>query len=90
MLKKKKIEYWSGLLYLPPGDLPTQGSNPSLPHYRVASLPLSHQGSTKICLHNIIHRPKPVYNSVSSGHSFSPSVQVHKEWTVVEIHGSNS
>ena len=27
-------EYWSGLPCPPPGDLPTQGSNPGLPHCR--------------------------------------------------------
>ena len=37
-------EYWSRLPFLPPGDLPMQGSNPSLPsllHWQVDSLPLA-------------------------------------------------
>ena len=36
-------EYWSGLLYPPPGGIfPTQGLNL---HWQATSLPLSHQGS---------------------------------------------
>ena len=40
-----KQEYWSGLPFPPPEDLPNLGSNPCLPHWQVDSLPLSHQGS---------------------------------------------
>ena len=36
-------EYWSGLPYPPPGDLPTQGMNPDLPHCRQIPYQLSHQ-----------------------------------------------
>ena len=39
-----KQEYWSGLPFPSPGDLPDQGSNPGLPHQRQTLLPLSHQG----------------------------------------------
>ena len=38
-------EYWSGLSFPLPGDLPNQGSNPSLLHWQADSLPLSHLGS---------------------------------------------
>ena len=41
-------EYWSGLLYPPPGDLPDEGIKPmscAAPALHVDSLPLSHQGS---------------------------------------------
>ena len=38
-------EYWSGLPFPSPGDLPTQGSNPGLPHCRQMLYPLSHQGN---------------------------------------------
>ena len=41
-------EYWSGLPFPPPGDLPTQGVTPCLQwllHWEVDSLPLSHLGS---------------------------------------------
>ena len=38
-------EYWSELPCPPQGDLPTQGSNPSLPHCRQTLYHMSHQGS---------------------------------------------
>ena len=38
-------EYWSGLPFPSPGNFPTQGSNPGLPHCRQALYPLSHRGS---------------------------------------------
>ena len=41
-------EYWSGLPFPPPGDLPdfpTQESNPHLLQWQAHSLPLSHRGS---------------------------------------------
>ena len=40
-------EYWSGLPFPPPGDLPEQGSNPCLLcllHWQAVSLPLYHLG----------------------------------------------
>ena len=38
-------EYWSGLPFPSPGNFPTQGSNPGLPHCRQTLYHLSHQGS---------------------------------------------
>jgi len=38
-------EYWSGLLFPPPGDLPDPGIKPRSPVLKADSLPLSHQGS---------------------------------------------
>ena len=38
-------EYWSGLPFPSPGDLPHQGSNPGLPHCRQILYRLNHQGS---------------------------------------------
>ena len=41
-------EYWSGLSFPPPGDLPDSGTEPMLlesPTLHVNSLPLSHLGS---------------------------------------------
>jgi len=38
-------EYWSGLPFPSPGDLPDQESNLCLLHWQVGCLPLSHQGS---------------------------------------------
>ena len=46
-------EYWSGLSFPPPGDLPTQGSNLHLLcllHCQEDSLPLSHLGSPKLSI----------------------------------------
>ena len=40
-------EYWSGLPFPPPGDLPIQGSNLHLLHWQADSLPLSHLGSPR-------------------------------------------
>ena len=40
-------EYWSGLPFPPPGDLPTQGSYPCLLHWQEDSLLLSHLGRLK-------------------------------------------
>ena len=44
-MKVSRQEYWSGLLFPSPGDLPNQGSNPGLLHFRLI---LSHpfQGFT--------------------------------------------
>ena len=41
-------EYWSGLPFPSPGDLPSQGIKPMSLHWQVDSLPLSHQGSPLI------------------------------------------
>ena len=38
-------EYWSGLPFLPPGDLPNPGIKPESPVLQEDSLPLSHQKS---------------------------------------------
>ena len=38
-------QYWSGVPFPPPGDLPTQGSDPGLPHCRQILYCLNHQGS---------------------------------------------
>ena len=38
-------EYWIGLPFPPPGDLPDQGIEPMSPALPAKSLPLSHWGS---------------------------------------------
>ena len=38
-------EYWSGLPFPSPGDLPDPGIEPMSPALQADSLPLSHQGS---------------------------------------------
>ena len=40
-------EYWSGLPFPSPGDLPEPGIEPASPALQADSLPLSHQGSPK-------------------------------------------
>jgi len=40
-------EYWSGLPYIFPGDLPNPGIEPASPALQEDSLSLSHQGSPK-------------------------------------------
>ena len=37
-------EYWNGLPFPSPGDLPDPGSNPGLPHCRQILYHLNHQG----------------------------------------------
>ena len=44
-------EYWSGLPFPPPGDLPDPGIEPASPALQVDSLPLSHQESLLIYLY---------------------------------------
>ena len=58
-------EYWSGLLFLLQGISLTQGSNPSLFHWQVNSLPLSHQGSPFPIV-------KKTFNYTSITSNFSP------------------
>ena len=41
-------EYWSGLPFPSPGDLPDPGSEPASPALAADSLPLCHQGSPHI------------------------------------------
>ena len=47
-MRFSRQEYWSGLPFLPPGDLPNPGiklTSPASPALQVDSLPLSHLGS---------------------------------------------
>ena len=43
-------EYWRGLSFLPPGDLPDPGIKPVSPALQTDSLLLSHQGSPMLLL----------------------------------------
>ena len=45
-------EYWSGLPFPSPGDLPDQGSNPGFPHCRQTLYHLSHQGRPEYLMQN--------------------------------------
>ena len=42
-----KQEYWSGLSFPSPGDLPNPGIEPTSPALQADSLPLSHRGSPR-------------------------------------------
>ena len=42
-------EYWSGLPFPSPGNLPNMGSNPDLLHCKQTLYPLSHQGKKAEC-----------------------------------------
>ena len=44
--------YWSGLPFLPPGDLPDPGIEPASPAWQANYLPLSHQGNLEIIAHS--------------------------------------
>ena len=41
-------EYWSGLPFPSPGDLPDPGIEPTSPALQAGSLPLSHQGGPQL------------------------------------------
>ena len=56
-------EYWSGLPFPPPRDLPNQRSNLSLLHWQVDSLPLSHLGSPSLIIREI-----SIKTTMSSSH----------------------
>ena len=47
-MKFSRQEYWSGLPYPPPGDLPDPGIEPSSPAWQVDSLPRSRLRSLKL------------------------------------------
>ena len=56
-------EYWSGLPFPSPGDLPDPGIEPGTPALQADSLPLSHQGSPclSIITFKIEHRKTGTY-----------------------------
>ena len=53
-------EYWSGLPFSPPGDLPDPGIEPMSPVFQAVSLPLSHQGFRVRCrVTELMNSPLP-------------------------------
>ena len=48
-------EYWSGLPWPPPGDLPSPGIKPSSPTLKADSLPTEPQGNPFPHIHSITH-----------------------------------
>ena len=72
-------EYWSGLPFPSPGDLPDPGIKPTSPHWQADLLLLSHQGSsgyvdvclvTQFCL--TLGNPKDCSLPGSSANGYSP------------------
>ena len=51
-------EYWSGLPFPSPGDLPDPGIEPTFPVLQADSLPLSHRVSPKDKLYVLIKKKK--------------------------------
>ena len=45
----RRQEYWRGLPFLPPEDIPNPGIEPASPALQGDPLPLSHPGSPKCC-----------------------------------------
>ena len=52
-MRSPRQEYWSGLPFPSPGDLPNPGIKPASPALRVDSLPLSYQGSPPFWLSSV-------------------------------------
>ena len=48
-----KQEYWSGLPFPPPGDLPNPGIKPTFPELQADSLPLSQLGGPFCCISSV-------------------------------------
>ena len=51
-------EFWSGLPFPPPGDLPDPGIEPASPAWQVDSCPRSHQGSPLLYPHPSENTPR--------------------------------
>ena len=59
-------EYWSGLLFLPAGDLPNPGIKLTYPSLQADSLPMSHQGSHNQKINNSIKNKQRIWIDISS------------------------
>ena len=71
-------EYWSGLPFLPPGDLPDQGSNLHLLHWQADSLPLSHLRSPKKTIYYIMTKRSILQKHVTILKMYKPSNRASK------------
>ena len=69
-----KQEYWSGLSYPPPGNLPDPAIEPTSPVLQVDSLPLSYWESRCPCI--------PKYLSVASS---KPEILLQNHSTIIKI-----
>ena len=67
-------EYWRGLPFPPPGDLPIQGSNPRLLHllhWQAGSLPLVPPGKPHVLIYRITQRKHLALPSPKSDFKYS-------------------
>ena len=76
-MRFSRQEYWSGLPFPSPGDLPNPGIDPESPALQADSLPLSHKGSPyppnkslKIFPHLLDHREKYLRDKSFMSHLF--------------------
>ena len=70
-------EYWNGLSFPTPEDLPNPGIKPMSPAWQVDSLPLSHLGSSLW----ILPHPKNVYlNGEEHGKNFHNCETLSNDW----------
>ena len=67
-------EFWNGLLFPPPGDLPNPGIEPRSPALEVDSLPIEPQGKPLIIVRNI--EVKARINYCPSSFQVVPEVQL--------------
>ena len=56
-LEFSRQEYWSGLPFPSPGDLPNPGLNPCLLHWQVGSLPVAPPGKQFAASHSLLGFP---------------------------------
>ena len=81
-------EYWSGLPFPPPGDLPNPGIKPESPKLQAESFPLNHQGNPveSMLLLLLLHRPwdSPGKNTGVGCHFLLQCMKVKGEIEVVQ------
>ena len=79
-------EYWSGCCSLLQGILPTQGSNPGIPHYRQILYHLSHQGSlymNHIFIHSSVVGPSGCFHVLAIVKSTAMNIEVHVSFRIM-------
>ena len=85
-------QYWSGLPFPSPGDLPNTGLNPHLLHWQKGSLPLSHQRSpvlSRVAFADTKVLPTPGPRS-HSGLSTAYPLCITKAWYERQLHAPSS
>ena len=67
-LSSTRQEYWSGLPFPPPGDLPDSGIEPGLLHCRQILYHLSHQGSPRLAIFRAHKTPPHIFQGKLPGY----------------------